>query len=352
MVPSASLFLVAGAVHYAEDDEDEACKAYGRSHLDAACAEYLGIEGLLGAAAAAHQYESCNDYGHAYGQQDVVLFVECKIVHYNLWISFLFVQVAFSHPQEARHADVGAEKRDDKCKAKDAGRHDDDVPLRNELCQFVVKAYHPEDKGYKYAVCDDCRYEAYAKAPQQEGPADETPPGTHQFHGVDDEAPAVDAEVHGVVDEADADDGQHGGDGQQDDGDGVEVAVQALHQFLLVDDVNDGFLLLEFVHYPFQAVAAHIGGLQSQFHGYAERVLVQKLAGVNAHGLHLLLQCLFAADVVDVVYVGLFRYLVLQFVSRGWGGSVGQHNGYRQVLMHIVAYLLGGEHKEDKRAQQ
>ena len=83
--------------------------------------------------------------------------------------------------------------------------------------------------------------------------------------------------MHGVVDEADTDDGQHGGDGQQDDGDGVEVAVQALHQFLLVDDVNDGFLLLEFVHYPLQAVAAHICGLQSQFHGYAERVLVQEL---------------------------------------------------------------------------
>jgi hypothetical protein len=85
------LFILAGAVHDAKNNEYEACKTNGRSQLYAACAEYLGIEGLFRTATTAHQYETGNDYHHANGKEDVVLFIECKVVHYDLWNKVLLV---------------------------------------------------------------------------------------------------------------------------------------------------------------------------------------------------------------------------------------------------------------------
>jgi hypothetical protein len=76
--------LLLRSEHNAEHDKDEASEAYGGSHLDASHAEDFGVEGFLGASAATHQYKAGNDYYHAYGKQDVVLFGEGQIVHFCL----------------------------------------------------------------------------------------------------------------------------------------------------------------------------------------------------------------------------------------------------------------------------
>jgi hypothetical protein len=62
------LAILLWTVHDTENDKDEACKAHGWCNFDTSCAEYIGVEKLFCTTASAHENETQNNYGHAYGQ--------------------------------------------------------------------------------------------------------------------------------------------------------------------------------------------------------------------------------------------------------------------------------------------
>lgn len=93
------------------DDEQEAEKAYGRGYLDAAHAEYVGVECRFGASGTGHENKTEDDDCHSDGQQNEVHFVECKVsfIHGLFFLLFLdSIHVRGLLTQIFVHAEVGA----------------------------------------------------------------------------------------------------------------------------------------------------------------------------------------------------------------------------------------------------
>ena len=71
--------FVYGAAHDGVDHEKKADEADERGYLNAACAEYVGVEYGLGRTGTRHKEKTDDDDDHACGEQDEVDAVKCKI---------------------------------------------------------------------------------------------------------------------------------------------------------------------------------------------------------------------------------------------------------------------------------
>ena len=128
--------------------------------------------------------------------------------------------------------------------------------------------------------------------------------------------------------------------------------VHAVHQVLRIGDVRHLFIAFQFLGYPFQRVGVGIVGLHLKFDGSHKGIGPQKFAGVCAHGLCLFFQCLFFADVGEVVDVGSFLQVVAQHLGLRPRHVFGQHQGHSKVLLDIRREIPRRKHGENDHSQQ
>ena len=187
-----------------------------------------------------------------------------------------------------------------------------------------------------------CR-QANPHGTKHEGTTDEAPRSAHQPHGVDDEAARIDREADGVVDEHQRNQKQQSRHRQQHIGDFAKVAVQAVDQVFLIDDVGHEFVAFQAFAYPKQTVGAGVICHKVELERRRVGILTEELRGVLSHGFGLLLQGLCAADEGDVLDPLALFQLLLVGNGGGVGGIVVHHHSDGQTLPYALAEPMGGQ---------
>ena len=254
-----------------------------------------------------------------------------------------------------RHGEVGADDGQGQADAKHCGCGDKHVLSGDIVEDTAIVCRCPIDTSEDDGIGYECRDSTYPEASHEERPADEAPLGSHELHGVYHEAMGEDTQPHRIVDEAQRDDDEQQGNDEQEERGTVQVAVEALHQVLLVHDVGHVLHAAQLVANPLQAVVTGILWLDPYLHRYGEGVGSEEVRRVDAHALYLLLQGLFAADVIDAADVASALQLHLNLLCICLLHIVFEHDGDSQVLLDAVCHDTGREreqHNESHEYQQ
>nr|AIF26881.1 hypothetical protein [uncultured bacterium fosmid pJB135F11] len=98
------------------------------------------------------------------------------------------------------------------------------------------------------------RNEAHPETTHHEGSPDETPLRPHQLHRMDDETMVLYAQAHRVVDQADRYQDKQQCHHKQEHRHAIQVAVQVLHQVLLIKHLTHERIVFQLSCYPLQTV--------------------------------------------------------------------------------------------------
>ena len=161
-----------------------------------------------------------------------------------------------------------------------------------------------------------------------------------------------DTETHRVVDEAQGNDNEQHGNGKQEERGTMEIAIEALNQILLIQDIGHEFHATKLLANPLQAVITGIFWPDLYFHRDREGIGSEEVRWVDAHALYLFLKCLLAADVFNAAHIGLGTQRVLQTLCICRQYIIVQHYSDRQVLPDAVGHDTCCERKQHHKPQE
>src|SRR5690606_31463476 len=171
------------------------------------------------------------------------------------------------------------------------------------------------------------------------------------LHAFDEETLRIDGEPDGVVDQCDGDDQQQCGKRQDYDADGPDV---------LVDHVNERFLVYDFLHHLIggnlldeclDAVRVGVFGFQVNIDGRKQRVVPEEFHEVLTQFFGKILGRQLFADVLRAQHVGVGFQLFLVGEHIALAYPLVHDDVEHDVFLHVVGQVFGVYQQETQQAR-
>ena len=169
---------------------------------------------------------------------------------------------------------------------------------------------------------------------------------------MDGEAAGIDAQTNRIIDQRERDEGKQGGNNQQSDTDLCQRIVHLLYQVVLISNLSNTWVCLQFLGNPLQRIVVRVISLRRNLYGRLERVDTGKLARVGTQIAGSFFQCLFLGDISQRIDIRSCIQTLAHLQSLRVSHILFEHHLYHEILLHIGREIASHEDREDNQSQQ